>query len=242
MYHTGWSFILTTKPRSRKLNEVIDKTPHAVDPLPIYSVWEMEDRYAAFVQDIKKHSFGLGGLSKTLGQIVDQIFPGEVVMIIGDTSQGKTAVMQAIAKSAAPLPTLFCELELPLEVMFQRGLQMETGCFQSDVIRGYTDEPKGRYADTFKGMHHIWTCPKSGIGMDKIREYIIKSELKIGERPKVVFIDYMGLVRASKDFWVKGRTRPWPTTHRKPRTWPRRLTPSCSWGHRSAGLQGPRSM
>jgi replicative DNA helicase len=126
--------------------------------------------------------------------------PGEVVMIVGDTSQGKTAIMQAIMISAKPKPTLMFELELPLDAMFTRSVQMQRGCYESDIIKGYKENPKGRYADNFDKLQHIMICPQSGLTMDDVERYIIKSELKFGGRPNLVFVDYMGLVRKDRTF------------------------------------------
>jgi replicative DNA helicase len=177
-----------------ELADMLQKTPHALAPLPIFSISEMEEQYHEFANSPTKHSFGMGNFSKTLGDIVPSIYPGELVMIMGDTTQGKTAVMQTIARSASPLSTLFFELELPIEAMFERFVQMERGCYGRDVLQGYKDT-KGRWASSFKGLQHIMICPEAGITMDTVERYITKSELKFGEHPSLVMIDYMGLVK-----------------------------------------------
>ncbi len=65
------------------------------------------------------------------------MFPGELVLILADTGVGKSALCQTMARAAHPLPTLFFELELPLDMMFARFVQMEMGCYHDDVLRDY---------------------------------------------------------------------------------------------------------
>jgi replicative DNA helicase len=45
------------------------------------------------------------------------------------------------------------------------------------------------------GSEHIWTCPLSGLSVPQIAEYIGQAELKMGAKPAVVCVDYIGLVR-----------------------------------------------
>ncbi len=115
-------------------------------------------------------------------------------MVMGDTGQGKTAFMQYMAKSARPLPTLFFELELPLESMFMREVQMECNCLEDDVLNDYKTGNRSM-REKFGGLDHILTCDKSGITMDYMERLIEQSELKFGKHPAMVMIDYMGLVK-----------------------------------------------
>lgn len=178
---------------------MIDKTPHVVEPLPIFSIAEMEEQFATNINDERQRMFSMAKFSPAFGKISNGCMPGDVIMIVADTSQGKTAVMQSIAVSASPLETLIFELELPMDQMFMRGVQMQRNCYQSDIIKAYKENPKGRFADKFDKLQHIMICPNSGLAMEDIERYIIKSELKFGNRPGLVFIDYMGLVDGKRD-------------------------------------------
>lgn len=197
---TDWLYQIPLDERKGKVEELIEATPHVVEPLPIYSINEMEEQFATNVNDSRNRSFSMANFSPKFASISNGLMPGEVVMIVADTSQGKTSVMQAIAVSARPLETLIFELELPLDTMFMRGVQMQRGCYQSDIIQAYKKDPKGRFADKFDKLKHIMICPNSGLTMDDVERYIVKSELKFGNRPGLVFVDYMGLVRKDRSF------------------------------------------
>lgn len=196
---TDWlnsEFNLTLEPARKAVLELIAKTPDAIEPIPLYTIDEMEERYIEYVQHLDTKAFSLKGFSPKFDSISKRLMPGELVMVMGDTGQGKTAVMQAIAKSATPSPTLFFELELPLTAMFSRSVQMEVGCHEEDVLHDYK-EGKFSMRDKFKNMRHILTCDRSGISMDYIEKLIMLSELKFGSHPTLVMIDYMGLVKSN---------------------------------------------
>lgn len=191
---TDWLESLPENERAKPLCDLIEKTAHAIEPLPLYTIQEMEERYMDYVRELPRRAFSMNRLHPKFEQITKNLMPGELVMIMGDTGQGKTAVMQAIAKAANPIPTLFFQLELPLEAMFQRSVQMAAGCHEEDVLHDYKE---GNFSmrERFKNLEHILTCDKSGLTMDNIEKLITMSELKFGKHPVLAMIDYMGLVR-----------------------------------------------
>jgi hypothetical protein len=176
------------------LNEVINRTPHVVEPMPIYTIQEREDIYREFVNTTSQQEFSMGVLSSKFNDWVDPLTPGEVVMFVGDTGAGKTAVMQTIAQKAKPLPTLIFELELPLTKMFVREVQIMLACYSRDVKNDYKGTNTS-YCNRYEDSKHVLICPESGIDMPEIERYITKSELKFGCHPAIVMVDYMGLVR-----------------------------------------------
>jgi 5S rRNA maturation endonuclease (ribonuclease M5)/energy-coupling factor transporter ATP-binding protein EcfA2 len=191
-------YILNFEEKDRRLivQTLIDKAAHAIEPLPIYTVLEREAVFREWVRELPKRCFPMDRVAKGFRGVSDHLGPGEVVMIVGDTSQGKTAVMQHIARVAKPLPTLIFELELPLQKMFLRETMMEVRCFGRDVIKDYQDSDFSiSGSDRYENMKHVLICPKSGLSMDTIESYITKSELKFGVHPTIVMVDYMGLVR-----------------------------------------------
>jgi replicative DNA helicase len=115
-------------------------------------------------------------------------------MVLGGTGVGKTAILSNIAVSALPLPTLLFELELPPEVLFERlvALKMEVDC--GDVERSYaTGEKAGRDA-LYRRFPNLFVCTEAKLTVEKIKEYCDRAELKIGRRPGLVLIDYVGLI------------------------------------------------
>lgn len=187
------SFVDLEKAR-KELADLIALTPHKLAPAPIYSLLEMEASYRDLVRSLSAHSFDLGKFLPSLGSQTRPLVPGELVLLMADTGVGKSAILQAIARAANPLPTLFFELELPLSMMFERFVQMEVGCFASDVERDYM-ESTTPLAHRYKNLQHILVCPQSGLSTAQIEDYIARSELKFGQHPTLVLVDYIGLIR-----------------------------------------------
>ncbi len=182
----------TESEAKQALSEAIEQSVMAIEPLPLYTIYEMEERFQDYVKEVNNKGFSLGRLAPEYGN--KTMMPGELIMVMGDTGQGKTAFMQYMARSARPLPTLFFELELPLEAMFMRNTQMECACLEDDVLKDYREGSQSM-REKFKNLDHILTCDKSGISMDYIEKLIEQSELKFGKHPAMVMIDYMGLVK-----------------------------------------------
>jgi len=183
-------------------NLVNDSYPHIKGvKLPIYTMGELEDSYKQFVAQYAKCSFSLGSWLPSFNKI-RPLVPGELVFIIGDTGVGKTGIAQSIAKAALPLPTLMFELELPKELMFERFASMATGFSCEDVEAGYRCAPDDSLAGAIDNkLKNLFICPESRLSVEQIESYILQSELKIGERPKVVIVDYIQLLSA------KGQSR-----------------------------------
>lgn len=180
---------------ARELSDLIEKTPYAIHPLPVYTMEEMEKKYRPFVRALSERAFDLGKFLPRLRGYSRHLVPGETVLIVADTGVGKTCLLQSLARSANPLPTLFFELELPQELMFERFVQMEIGCFASDVEEEYQNHDVPLWTK-YRGLSHILVCPESGLTADQVENYIIRSELKIGRRPVLVCVDYVGLMRS----------------------------------------------
>lgn len=51
-------------------------------------------------------------------------------------------------------------------------------------------------------VEHIWVCPEGGLTVDEMEDYAIRSELKLGEKPKIIMIDYIQLAKSLR---AKGR-------------------------------------
>lgn len=165
--------------------------------LPIYSIAETEESYKRFVRSMEKQSFPLSNWLPSLSKI-RPLVPGELVFLIGDTGVGKTALLQNIALAAVPLPTLMFELELPQELMFERFASIATKFTGQQIEDAYRLAPDESIAPQIQAKYQkLFICPESRLTVEKIEAYITKAELKIGERPRVVLIDYIQLIAGS---------------------------------------------
>lgn len=164
--------------------------------LPIYTVGEMEAEYKRFVAQMSKNSFWLGSWLPSLGR-VRALVPGELVFIIGDTGTGKTGILQNIARCALPLPTLMFELELPREMMFERFAAQASGftCEKIEETYRMCAGQDNTLSDALDAkLKNLFICTESRLSVEKIEQLIHRSELKIGERPRVVLVDYIQLI------------------------------------------------
>jgi 5S rRNA maturation endonuclease (ribonuclease M5) len=184
---------------AEKIRELFEKAPHTLKPLPIFSMVELEAQYTKFQQQPEGNRLMLGNFLPSFRRL-RAFFPGEVIVVIASTSVGKTLVAQKVAESAAPLPTLFFELELPSELLFERFAQIENEC-EAEEVEKYYKLLATPVAGKFSRCNHIMVCPESGLSPEQIEKLIERSALKFGKRPVLVMVDYLGLVRA------RGRSR-----------------------------------
>ena len=162
--------------------------------LPVYSIAEIESDYRRFVRSMGENAFSLGKWLPTLGSNLRSLIPGELVFIIGDTGTGKTGILQQIARAALPLPTLMFELELPKEMMFERFASMSARMTGEEVERAYQSCDDSISAQLEIHYSRLLICPVARLTVIQMEEIITRSELKLGERPRVVLIDYVQLV------------------------------------------------
>ena len=162
--------------------------------LPVYSIAECESDYRRFVRSMGENSFSLGKWLPTLGVNLRSLVPGELVFLIGDTGTGKTGLLQNIARAALPLPTLLFELELPKEIMFERFASMSAKMTGEEVERAYQSSDESISVQLEKQYSKLLLCPVARLSVRQMEEIIMRSELKMGDRPRVVLIDYIQLV------------------------------------------------
>lgn len=186
----------TTDEAKRALAELIDTAHPFISgvQLPIYSLAELEPAYARYATSAESSALDLSRWLPGIG--LRWLCPGELVLIVGDTGTGKTGVLTNIAIAARPLRTLFFELELSLELTFERALAASARKFTcSEIEQNYRN---GHLAgpDMLTGlMPHVYFCHQARISLPELETIILRSELKIGERPKVVLIDYVQLIQ-----------------------------------------------
>jgi len=159
--------------------------------LPIYSADELIAKYE---KQLRKSSELMVDLSKWLPSFrskVRELVPGDVVTIIADTGVGKSAALQNLFISQAPLPCLMFQIELSAATMAERFTAIATNRAAWSIEQQYRS---GKKVDP-AAWRHVWTCPQSHISIDDIEKYIEQAELKMGVRPALVGIDYIGLVQ-----------------------------------------------
>jgi replicative DNA helicase len=120
------------------------------------------------------------------------LLPGDMGVILSDTGVGKTTILSNLARSQAPRTTLFFELELSAEAMCERFIALTTRTHTMRV------EHQVRAGDKFdvSAWRHVWICPESRMTLEQMETFIMRSELRTQQKPRLVLIDYIGLMGA----------------------------------------------
>lgn len=171
--------------------ESLQKTAVLVsDDIPLCSSKDLKNEYNAFISDKMIKGIDLSSWIPSLAEI-RSLVPGELVTFIGSTGIGKTAILQNIAYHIK-VPTLIFEIELPQTLMFERFMAISKNMKAELVEQHY--RTYGEMDGDEESIGHIYVCPLSDINTEKIESLILRSELKMGVKPSVVMIDYVGLL------------------------------------------------
>lgn len=158
--------------------------------IPLLSAEEAYTIYKARVLAIDKEGIDLSKWLPSFRHYTRILLPGDMAVILSDTGVGKTTILSCIGVSQKPLPGIFFELELPTEALCERFIANQ---HQVETLDVETTTKTGKEYD-LSGWKHIFTCPQSQITIEQMEVIINKAELKIGQRPKFVLVDYIGLM------------------------------------------------
>lgn len=160
--------------------------------VPLKAMGECERDYLEYTSHNSLVSYSFGGWLPKMG-IIRPLVPGDLVVVIADTGVGKSAFLQNMVVEAAPLPTLFFELELPGSLMFERFISIERRIGGVEIERRYREGETGMWRGAPK-LSHFLICDLPNVGPDEIEKIIQKADLRLGTKPALVVVDYMQLL------------------------------------------------
>lgn len=201
-----WLETMADKTAEDKFNafqKLVDESPVFDKGLniPVQSMAELEIEFRQSVKRSQTHSLDLSRWLPSL-KTVRPLIAGELLALIAGTGVGKTALASNLAFHAAPMKTLFFQQELPGSLMFERSVAMGTKTAAIDIYKTYVRNERVDWQSS-KNLDHIFTCTKTRLTAQKIEDIIRQSELKIGERPALVVVDYIQLMGGDSDRRVK---------------------------------------
>jgi len=177
-----------------EIEELIDDAPKLYKGLhiPIVKLTDVEDEYIKSIELGDKYGLDLGKWLPSLRKY-RKLVPGEVLLVMGYTGSGKTSVGQQIARIAKPMKVLFFELELPINLMYERQVGIERDITGDKVEYNYKIDMKLGLRDA----DHIYVCPQPKMNLELVEQIINNSELVIGEKPNLVILDYAQLMQGT---------------------------------------------
>lgn len=178
-------------------------TPHIGGiSMPIYSMADLEAGYKKSVEQSAKTSLDLSCWLPAFKYKLRPLVAGELALIIGDTGTGKTGILQNIAM-ATKLKTLMFEMELPADLLFERFFAIRANMTCAEIEKEYRNNPITGEKSMVKEFPNIFICPESRMSLEKLEALILRSELKIGEKPALVLIDYVQLLQGEGSRYEK---------------------------------------
>jgi replicative DNA helicase len=172
-----------------KIAEATPWIERGVD-LPLLSSREAYARYCERVRTSQNSAIDLARWLPSLRAWSRPLMPGDMMVIQADTGVGKTALLLNLAYSQRPLPCILFEIELSECAIVERLIARDQDVPTLEVESRVRD---GREFDV-SGWGNIYICPDSKVDARKMEDIIERAELKIGKRPALVLIDYIGLM------------------------------------------------
>ncbi len=166
----------------------------------ISTMEQRANRYAKHVQTLDNSRFVTG--YSILDGYIRGVAPGEVMQIVAYSGTFKTAFLQNLLLNGASrtgMFHLFFSLEMPIEKVFERELQIasgESGWTVENAWKRKGEQAKNIMTALYRsGGMGLLVCEKPRLNLDKIARYIELAGNKFG-KINAVGIDYMGLMDA----------------------------------------------
>lgn len=125
-----------------------------------------------------------------------RIYPGELVIIFGDTKIGKSTLAQNLCIGLKRMRILYLSLEVNERLMFRRFIQIEKGMTKNQVIDHYQ---KDDYDEFSKDIQHIQMMETSP-DIDSVKRIITSVQ------PKLVVIDTIDGLKVPNVYDGTGKT------------------------------------
>jgi replicative DNA helicase len=158
-----------------------------------------QERYISYIKSIGSSRFKTG--FSLLDRQIRGVAPGELLIIIAYSGTFKTAFLQNLlirGVEATGFYHLFFSLEMPVEKVFEREMQIQGGVSGWDVEGHFSGNRQCQ--GVIEGMDHVSTrgllvCDRPRLTLEKIGRYVEIARQKYG-KVNAIGIDYLGLIQA----------------------------------------------
>lgn len=161
--------------------------------------YKYNEEYQNHITEISK-----GGRIKFGYDVIDDpirgMIAGEVAIIVGKTSVGKSAFVHNIILNNVHTDrvVLFFSLEMPLPTVAERTLQMELEKSGRHIEEQFMQGQAFIQEDAenaFRQLDNFITIPVQGIKYEVMEKYIFETEEILKKKIDIVAIDYAGLMK-----------------------------------------------
>ena len=167
--------------------------------LPLKTMAEMEASYQEFIALSSRVALDLSGWLPKFKETVRPLTPGDLVFILAGTGVGKTAILQNIALTSVrqKIPTVLFELELSEEALFERFVG-QAGKYRGDQVESFYREGGSMGKAGLEGAFpNLLISTESKVDLASLEKWCRTAELKLGEQPRVILLDYIQLMTGS---------------------------------------------
>jgi len=148
----------------------------------------MEEGFTDFMKkDFSKTSFDLNEIYKLRENQTYRFYPGEHVIILGETKLGKTAFAQNICVGLPRMKILYLSLEVNDRLLFRRFIQIAYGMTKGEVMEHY-EKGGESLTDRIEHIQVMTTAPD----LDNIERLIKRYH------PQIIVIDTMDGIQVKK--------------------------------------------
>lgn len=169
------------------------------DIIPIYQMVQLSEIYKEYVKNLDKKKILYPCLPK-ISKVMRGHRPGEVTTVLARPGIGKSLLGQSLLHFVANIqkvPGCMFSMEMPKELIFERGVSMEFEMETDEVEKAYV---RNNYADIeshISLLNNIYYVDKCNLSLNDMRS-ILESIGNIG----FVVIDYMSLIKGiGKDIY-----------------------------------------
>lgn len=175
-----------------QLQEIMERRS-GITSAEVISVSGAKEIYRQYVADIQKRKVNFGW--PTIDKATRGLVPGDVCLIFARTNVGKSALAQSMQLSIwerQKIKSIFFSLEMPVTSVYERMASMVSGWEEDAIEKVFLAGDEGRLLEQMERYEEGVFFVEKGKLMLKDIARITKTVDDIG----VVFVDYMGLVKA----------------------------------------------
>jgi len=191
VYRAGYRYSCTDEVMKRYCSDkcIFYKNKNYLPEIQNFS--SLENEYEHFMaKDFANNSFDLKSIYPEIDSFVS--YPGELIVVIGDTKLGKSAWVQNLCVNI-DMPILYLSLEMQSRLTFRRFIQIAHKMTKDEVNNYYKKGKKG-LADKIQHIQIMSVAPK----LETIEKLIIESGAKIVVVDVIDAIEVQGINDESK--------------------------------------------